>query len=62
MRQLQVGILVLALAALFAALFFIGSDMGDVLWRLAIAALLIDIVLMKLWPASPKDARAPVTL
>ncbi len=54
MRQLQVGILVVAFAALFAALFFIGTDTGLDLWRVGIAVLLLDIVVIKLWPNSPK--------
>ncbi len=59
MRQLQVGTLVVALAALIAALFFIGTGTGLDLWRIGIASLLIDIVVIKLWPTFPKGARAP---
>ena len=59
MRQLQVVILALALAALIAALFFIGAEMGDALWRAGIAGLLLDIVVMKLWPTSPRGMKAP---
>ena len=59
MRQLQVVILVLALAALIAALFFVGTDTGDALWRAGIAGLLLDIVVMKLWPTSPRGMKAP---
>ena len=59
MRQVQVGVLVLALAALITALFFIGSDRGLDLWRIAIAMLLVDIVVIMLWPTSPEGARAP---
>lgn len=58
MRQLQVGIFFLAVVAFIAALFFIGSDTGGDLWRGGVAALLVDLVLMKLWPARP--ASAPV--
>ena len=60
MRQLQVGILVVACAALFAAGFFIGSDTGLDLWRVGIDLLLVDVVVMKVWPTtSVKRARAP---
>jgi len=59
MRQLQVGIFVLALAAFIIALFFIGSDTGDALWRAGVAGLLLDIVAIKLWPAHPAKASAP---
>ena len=61
MRQAQVGILVLAWAALIAALFFIGKDThwGLTLWRIGTATLLLDIVLIMLWPTSPEGARAP---
>jgi hypothetical protein len=58
MRQVQVGMLVLAWAALLAALFFIGEDLGLTLWRTGIALLLSDIVFMMLWPTSPKGVRA----
>jgi Na+-translocating ferredoxin:NAD+ oxidoreductase RnfD subunit len=59
MRRLQVVLLVLALAALIAALFFVGTDTGDALWRAGIASLLLDIVVIKLWPTSPEGARVP---
>lgn len=59
MRQAQVGILVLACAALIAALFFIGTDTGLDLWRVGIATLLLDIVAIMLWPCSSEGARAP---
>jgi len=59
MRQLQVVILVLALAALIAALFFVGKNTGDTLWRVGIASLLLDIVVIKLWPTSPGGVKAP---
>lgn len=51
MRRIQVGLLVVAAAAFVAAVFFIGSDTGLDLWRAGIGVLLLDLVLMKLWPA-----------
>ena len=59
MRQLQVGIFVLALAAFITSVFFIGSDTGDALWRAGVAGLLIDMVAIKLWPAHPATASNP---
>ena len=59
MRQLQVFLLVLASAALIAALFFICTGTGLDLWRVGIATLLLDIVVIMLWPTSPEGARAP---
>ena len=58
MRQVQVGFLVLGLAAFVAAAFFIGKDTGLDLWRVGVAVLLFDAVLIMLWPTSPKAARA----
>jgi hypothetical protein len=51
MRQLQVAIFILGLLAFVVALFFVGGEMGDILWRLGIAALLLDLVCLKLWPS-----------
>ncbi len=61
MRQFQVGVLVCAWVVLIAALFFIGKDShwGTTLWRIGIATLLLDIVLIMLCPTSPEGARAP---
>jgi hypothetical protein len=37
-----------------AALFFIGNEMGDTLWRAGIAILLLDLACMQLWPAGSR--------
>jgi uncharacterized YccA/Bax inhibitor family protein len=58
MRQLQVGIFILGLAAFVVALFFVGGEMGDILWRLGIAALLLDLVCLKLWPSGSPAGRS----
>jgi hypothetical protein len=50
MRQIQISIFVLGLISFLAALFFIGQEMGDTLWRAGVAVMLIDLVLMKAWP------------
>jgi len=53
MRRLQVGLFVLALVLLVTALGFVGNVVGDALWRAGIAALLVDLVCMRLWPSAP---------
>jgi len=53
MRQAQVGIFALGLASFLVAVFFMGQTMGDILWRAGVAAMLVDMVSMKLW-SSPK--------
>ena len=52
MRILQIGIFILGILSFLSALFFIGQVMGDVLWRVGISALLVDLVYIKLWPYS----------
>jgi len=52
MRQTQIGVFVLGLISLLAAAVFVGQQTGDTLWRAGIAAMLIDIVFMNLWPSS----------
>lgn len=56
MRRLQVALFVLALLLLVASLAFVGSVAGDALWRAGVAALLVDLVCLKLWPGTPADA------
>ncbi len=50
MRYLQIIIFIVAIISFITALFFIGSNAGDVLWRLGVAFLLLDIVCIMLWP------------
>ncbi|MCG6964254.1 MAG: hypothetical protein LJE95_13420 [Acidobacteria bacterium] len=50
MRRLQTVLFLLAIVALLGAIPFAGSVMGDVLWRAGIAALLVDVVCIMLWP------------
>ena len=54
MRTLQLVLFGLGVVSFLAALFFIGADEGDTLWRLGVAALLLDLVCIKLWPSSPR--------
>ncbi len=52
MRQAQNGIFILGVISFLAAAAFMGEDTGDTLWRAGIAAMLIDIVFIKLWPGT----------
>lgn len=52
MRRLQVIIFCIGVLSFFAAVFFIGNDMGETLWRAGVALLLIDLTFAKLWPKS----------
>jgi hypothetical protein len=50
MRQIQIGVFIVGLVSFLAALFFIGQDLGDTLWRVGVAAMLVDIAAVRLWP------------
>lgn len=50
MRYFQIVVFLVAALSFIIALFFIGSVMGDVLWRIGIATLLFDVVCIMLWP------------
>jgi hypothetical protein len=50
MRYLQIFVFVVGLAAFIAAIFLIGTDTGDTLWRVGVAVLLLDVVCIMLWP------------
>lgn len=52
MRALQVTLFALGTLAFLVALAVAGSELGDILWRVGIAVMLIDLVMMKLWPAA----------
>ena len=54
MRTLQLVLFGIGVVSFLAALFFIGADEGDTLWRLGVATLLLDLVCIKLWPTSKK--------
>jgi hypothetical protein len=55
MRNVQVGLFGYGLLCFVLALFFIGAQMGDTLWRAGLAGLLIDLVVIQLWPAPKKN-------
>ena len=52
MRILQVVIFALGVLSFVAAVLFVGQEMGDVLWRVGVAALLVDLLCIKLWPST----------
>ena len=58
MRRVQVALFMLALVFLVAALAFVGDVAGDALWRAGVAALLVDLVCIRLWPAERVGAAA----
>jgi hypothetical protein len=60
MRALQVVIFCVGVLSFLAAIFFIGAEMGDTLWRMGMAFLLIDLVCVKLWPTSTQKAATSI--
>ena len=56
MRLIQVILILVGLTAFLAAVFYVGTDTGDALWRVGVAALLLDIVCIMLWPARSRDS------
>lgn len=55
MRYFQIILFIMAALAFITSLFFIGSIIGDVLWRAGMATLLFDIVCIMLWPRTSRD-------
>lgn len=49
MRGLQYAIFALGLLTFLASIFFVGQEWGDTLWRAGVAAMLTDLVCIKLW-------------
>ena len=50
MRYLQLVLFFGAALSFIIAIFFAGRVTGDILWRAGIAALLLDVVCIMLWP------------
>ena len=50
MRQFQVFLFGAGVLAFLGSACFIGSNMGDTLWRTGVAVMLGDLVCMRLWP------------
>lgn len=49
-RVLAKGLFILGVAAFLASAVAVGTALGDVLWRACVALMLIDLVLVHLWP------------
>jgi hypothetical protein len=58
MRILQIGIFLFAVLSFLVSAVFIGQEMGDTLWRVGIASILVDLACAKLWPSAKKGAAA----
>lgn len=50
MRNLQIVLFILGILSFVVAAVVAGSMLGDILWRVGVGALLVDLVMMKLWP------------
>ena len=50
MRRFQIAMFALGVVALLTSAAFVGSVVGDALWRAGVAAFLLDIVCIMLWP------------
>jgi len=55
MRGFQIAVFALGVAALLASAAFVGSVVGDALWRAGVAAFLLDIACIMLWPQRHND-------
>lgn len=58
MRTLAVALFGLGVAALLAAIPFVGAVAGDALWRAGVATLLVDVVCLQLWPGMKAEGQA----
>ena len=52
MRQMGIGVFALGLISFVSAGFFTGEETGDILWRIGVAAMLVDLVALKLWSSA----------
>ncbi len=59
MRYFQITLFVLAGAAFLTATCFIGTEVGESLWKAGLAALLFDIVSLQLWPSRRPAVHPP---
>ncbi len=55
MKNLKLFLFAAAVMSFVAALFFIGNDMGETLWRAGMAILFVDTVSLMLWPTRVSD-------
>jgi len=49
MRTIQVVIFAIGVLSFLISALYIGQEMGDTLWRVGVAAMLIDLAYMRLW-------------
>jgi len=49
MRTAQIGICAIGVLSFLSSALFIGQEMGDTLWRVGVAVMLVDLVFIKLW-------------
>jgi hypothetical protein len=54
-RNLEVAIFVVGVLSFVLSAFFAGQGMGDILWRAGVAAMLTDLALRALWPATGRS-------
>jgi len=52
MRIVQISLCALAILAFLVAAVFVGDVLGDVFGRSGIAVLVVDLVVMQLWPTT----------
>lgn len=61
MRFVQLLVFFVGLAAFLAAGFFAGTSTGDTLWRVGVAALLLDVVCIMLWPVPTLKGKTTIS-
>jgi hypothetical protein len=54
MKQFQIAVFGVGVAAFLGSALCIGSTMGDTLWRTGVAMMLCDIVCILLWPTAKR--------
>ena len=54
MRIFQISILILGGVVFCGALFYIGRQTGEDLWKTGVAVLLFDVVCLQLWPTGKR--------
>ena len=61
MRLLHIFGFVLGIAAFLTSAYFTGRQLGDTFWKVGIAIMISDIVLILLWPSRKRNsARIPI--
>jgi preprotein translocase subunit SecF len=52
MQSVRIGLFALGTLSFIVSALFIGQEMGDILWRTGVAAMLVDLVFIRLYPAA----------